>query len=366
MLTYYLIAFISILIATITFTLIKAFTKNKILLTLKITSIILALVLFFRYFLGDDYLEHVINLELIEGFSSKTNLALSFILTWVFVAGVLLTIFYPFFYSVKTVKILTPTFSLLISIICLVFLKNNIIANFGPSAISAITLRAVLLSIETGLSFAIAIYSLFDYILNRKEASYKINYKSIIFAFLSAIGMLLATFPHYGAQLLLNPLKFVYKFDDLNLYHRLYIYPVIIIPIVLYLSLKNKSYATKKFALLFYSIAQLYLYSLDHKFIDFTSVSALPFHLCNTALYITPLCLMFNGKKVFYFTYFINVLGAFLAMAMPNFSTEGLFAGTVLMFSPVLFFRTHWQAFFMPLLTVALGIFPRPRLREFK
>ena len=366
MLTYYLIAFISILIATATFVLIKVFTKNKIKLTLKISSIILALVLFFRYFLGEDYLQNVINLELIDGFNSKTHLALSFIVSWVFVAGVLLAIFYPFFNTVKTVKILTPTFSLIVGIICLIFLKNNIIANFGPTAIEAIKLRAVLLSIETGLSFAISIYSLYDYIINRKQESYKINYKSIIFAVLSAIGMLLTTFPHYGAQLLFNLLKFVYKVDDLNLYHRLYIYPVAIIPVFLYLTLKDKSYATKKFALLYYSIAQLYLYSLDHKFIDFTSVSGLPFHLCNTALYITPLCLLFNGKKVFYFTYFINVLGAFLAMAMPNFSTEGLLEGTVLMFSPVLFFRTHWQAFFMPLLTVALGIFPRPRLREFK
>jgi hypothetical protein len=69
--------------------------------------------------------------------------------------------------------------------------------------------------------------------------------------------------------------------------------------------------------------------------------------------------------RLFYFTYFINVLGAFLAIAMPDINLDGI-NGTVMMSDVLLFFRSHYQAFFMPLLTVGLGIFERPRLKEFK
>ena len=94
--------------------------------------------------------------------------------------------------------------------------------------------------------------------------------------------------------------------------------------------------------MLYYSLAGLILFTLTHKFEDFTNVAGLPFHLCNTALYITPICLIFRAKKVFYFTYFINVLGAFLAIAMPDYNLEGL-NGSVLMSDTLLFFRSHYH-----------------------
>jgi ABC-2 type transport system ATP-binding protein len=71
---------------------------------------------------------------------------------------------------------------------------------------------------------------------------------------------------------------------------------------------------------------------------------------------------MFKWEKLFYFTYFINVLGAFLATAMPDYSTTyNLFNSSL-----VNFYLNHYIAFFMPILIVMLKVYPRPRLKQFK
>ena len=366
MFIYYLITILALTLTCATIILVKKFKSEKLSLTLKLCAVTLAITMFFRYFLGDDYLQEVLNLEVVEGFSSRTQVALSFILYWIFASAVLLVIIYPFFNVVKTARLLSATFAPFVLLISVIFLKNNMLASVGVNDIENYSLRAILLAIETGFAFALSLYAVYDYIINRKKSDYKISSKVILCAVFSALGMIVATMPHYAPQLLLNPYDYVMKVDDLNLYHRLFLYPIAIIPISLYLILKDKSFETKRFALIYYAVAHLYLYSFNHRFADFTSVSGLPFHLCNTALYITPICLIFNSKKVFYFTYFINVLGAFFAMAMPSYSTEGVLEGTLITVNTIKFFRPHWQAFFMPLLTVGLGIFPRPRLKEFK
>ena len=90
------------------------------------------------------------------------------------------------------------------------------------------------------------------------------------------------------------------------------------------------------------------------------NVNKIPLHLCNTALYVLPICLIFNLKRLFYFTYFINVFGAICAMLMPNVGEEcNIYAASV-----VLFWYNHAAAFFMPLLSVALGIFEKPKFRQ--
>ena len=361
---YYLSLTISFLILSALASVIYKFKNSKFELFYKIVGVVIGVVLLFRYALQDLYLEDVIYPESVLGFTSFGSLAFSAILMWVEVPFALLVILYPFFKKVKTVRVLTSFASPLMFVLSTVCLKNLLLANFGVE-IYGITLRAVLLSVEVGLCLAVSVLSLVNYILNIKTDDYKFNAKTIIFAVLSVIGMVMVTMPNYIPQLLLNPNKYAFKVDDLNIYHRLYLYPIVIVPIALYLILKDKSEETKNFALIYYALSGLFLYTLTHKFEDFTNVSGLPFHLCNTALYITPLCLIFKWKKVFYFTYFINVLGAFLAMALPNYNMDGL-NGTLIVSGVLNFYRSHYQAFYMPLLAVGLGIFERPRLKEFK
>ena len=65
---------------------------------------------------------------------------------------------------------------------------------------------------------------------------------------------------------------------------------------------------------------------------------------------------MFNLKGLFYFTYFVNVLGSAFAILMPNVSSD------VISMSSIHFWFNHFYAFVIPILGVALHRFPRPTL----
>ena len=97
MFIYYLITILALTLTCATIILVKKFKSEKLSLTLKLCAVALAITMFFRYFLGDDYLQEVLNLKVVEGFSSRTQVALSFILYWIFASAVLLVIIYPFF-----------------------------------------------------------------------------------------------------------------------------------------------------------------------------------------------------------------------------------------------------------------------------
>ena len=86
-----------------------------------------------------------------------------------------------------------------------------------------------------------------------------------------------------------------------------------------------------------------------------------PLHLCNLAMILIAICLIFRLKKLFYFTYFINVFGAVLAMLMPDYNES------LLVFNPDVwyFWMNHCCAFMMPLLGVALYEFERPKMKSF-
>ncbi len=332
---------------------------TKLNIALKIFSLALAAALFFRYMLGTDNIANVINLQPGYGFGSSGIVAMAFIQVWFAYAAEMLLILAPFF-KVRTLPALIAYLALPIFVLNTFLLPNHVTAILGTDALSTFNVRAMLLGLETGLGLGLAITSTFVNI--KKIHLYKTEW--VWFA-LAAVGCLLAAFPSYGLQLFLDPNKYTMNPKDLNIYHRIILYPMAIIPVVLFLLLRTKSFDTKRFALMYYAWLGLLNFSFYHRFADFFGpgwVTALPLHLCNTAMYITPLCLTFKWKKLFYFTYFINVLGAFLAMVIPNYSNTT----SIVSISIWLFYMNHYQAFYMPLLVVGLGIFRRPRIKEFK
>lgn len=148
---------------------------------------------------------------------------------------------------------------------------------------------------------------------------------------------------------------------DLNFYHRLLIYLAIIIPVILYFVFRDKPQNVIRFMLIYTSCAVLCGFIVNYNLQSITEPWAWPFHLCNTALFIIPLCLIFRLKRLFYFTYFINIIGALFAMMMPNYDDNA----NLLAAEMFRFWYNHWIAFFMPLLIVALKEFKKPGLKEF-
>lgn len=331
---------------------------KKLNIFLKGLSLAVALAFFFRFMLGDEAIRDVHFWTPTEALDTKGKVVLTLIEVWLSFAAVMLVSLSAFF-DLKTMPSLVAFFALPTFLLDALFLSNYANAIVGVKALSKFDIRTLFLTIETGLGLG---YSVSHTILNRKKVLLK--GKDWAYFALAIFGMIFANIQPFFPRILFDETQIAFKPMDLNYYHRLLIYPAAIIPVILYFLLRDKSEDTKRFVLLYYSLAGLVMFSYSHKFEDFFGsnwVNKLPLHLCNTALYITPLCVIFNWKKLFYFTYFINVLGAFLAITMPS-------TGSNLILSPNIceFYLSHYQAFFMPLLIVGLGIFKRPRFKEFK
>ena len=147
---------------------------------------------------------------------------------------------------------------------------------------------------------------------------------------------------------------------DLNYTHRIMIYLAFILPVIYFVLLYKFDIPHRRAFLTFISFMALFSYIAIRRYETWSSVGALPLHLCNTAMYIIPLTLVFKSHKVFYFTMFINVIGAFLALLMPNYDINGIFSSYT-----IEFFINHLYAFFMPILIVLLGVYERPKTKYF-
>ena len=218
-----------------------------------------------------------------------------------------------------------------------------------------------LYSIETGIGLGISIYYFVEFILKKEYRNIKVlDILKMIGGFLL---LNISTLPSYFVQYM-----FGFKIETSNWeikgftqYHRMVIYLNFIIPFIIYGLLHDKEHKFKKFCLLFICLGTMLGFMVNYYYESLKTPWAWPFHLCNTAMFILPIVLMFNMKRLFYFTYFINVIGALLAMAMPNYDAVTNIMG-MRIFN---FWFNHYIAFFMPVLFVALDMFERPKLKQF-
>jgi len=360
-------------------------------IVLKVLSLVLAVTFIFRYMLGQDAIEGVYKLTS-NVFTSKFNNFMAIMLTWLTYTSNLLIILYPFF-NIKEIKGYVKFLALPIVILDIFFLNIGMSAIVGANAISFYSLRGILYACEVGLSFGLALFVLI------KETNWKglfkkkekqnidtdkvVKYEKYNSKFLKALSktfstiigwlkkhyvaivlffiVILSTVPTYAIQGLFGYINGGYGINDFDMPHRIILYGAILIPIAVHLALKRQDFDVKKFALLFICLGTLITFSINYRFDRFLDITAWPIHLCNTAMYIMPIVLIFKMKRFFYFTYFVNVAGALFAMLMPDYD------GTLNMVSSqiVLFYVNHYIAFFMPLLFISLGMFDRPKFKQF-
>lgn len=320
--------------------------------TFKITSIVLAVVFFFRFMLGYDASSFIFRFEYSQ-LGAPFITVISLILNWLLYSVVLLLCLYPFFKNSKYTTII-KYYGFIVAILCAAFLptvSRGIVIN----TYSGFQIRTLLLGMEIGILLA------YTFVVFMENGKFKLN-KNDALGFLYIIGMLLATMPPYFISAIFGHAKYAVPLLDFTFPHRIILYLSIIIPIVLFVLLRKKDSETCRGILLYISLGALMAFSVKFKFEAFLNVTNWPLHLCNTALYIIPLCLIFKWEKLFYFTYFINVFGAFIAMAMPNYGVEA----NIISNRIFEFYINHYIAFFMPLLIVALGIYKKPKLKQFK
>ena len=360
---------------------------KKLDLILKVFSLLVGVVFLFRYMLGQDAIQNIIALEGTP-FSSKFLAFVGLMLVWTTYAGSMLVSLYGFFKNNLATNLL-KFMALPFLTLGLIGLYWEVIAIEGVVAVDQLTLRGVLLAVEIGLGFAYALtvaltqksalkaapgepvivfppvkktkFTNFMFVVRKVLANVWAFIKRYWFSVFIVLIVLLAVMPAYTAQGLFGAAHQNYAAKSLTVTHRLILYVGFILPFIIHFSLRKHDFQTRKFVLLYICLGTLLSFSLNHRFASFADPTNWPLHLCNTAMYIMPIVLIFNMKRFFYFTYFINVVGAFFAMAMPNYGSElNLFSTSL-----DIFYINHFVAFFMPILFVSLKMFERPKLKQF-
>jgi uncharacterized membrane protein YwaF len=149
---------------------------------------------------------------------------------------------------------------------------------------------------------------------------------------------------------------------DISFTHRLFIYTVIGVGVVIFYAFRKQAYQVKRFALMYIAVATTITFSRYFSFGNVLTPWTWPLHLCNATMYLLVISLATNNKKIFYFTYFISVFGALLAILMPDYSAST----NPTSYFVIRFWYNHAIAFILPILYVSLWMFPRPQLKEMK
>lgn len=231
----------------------------------------------------------------------------------------------------------------------------------GDVSSSGFAYRGLLMGMEFGITVALLAR---DWALNPKL---KLSRSEAYAVVVGVIVMLLTSIWDYtpmnlfGSQIANVPAP-----KDFSFSHRILIGLCFLLPIAYFLLLYPFDQAHRRVFLVFIACNILIAYmswpgSNEARYLMWRHFYSWPLHLCNTAMYVMPLTLILMAVGLFYFTMFINVLGAFLAITMPNYSDS------ILIFDPriIQFYNNHIYAFMMPVLVILLGCFERPKWKYF-
>ena len=366
-LIYYLI---SVLTASGVFCLLHFLGHRVKLGKLNLTKIVCFayIALFFVRFMGGDYaLQETVGLNVSSPFGPQGNILalLSALLIWFGYAAMLVTASYPFFgNSVPCLVPLTKYFASTTHLFTFAGIGMLNRAMDGALA-DGFHYRLLIFAIEIGVALGLSIRFLLEkrpedkplVIEEKHTGSVLARYAKLVLIY---IGMIVISIPPWVPKCLFGYAEDGIVVEDLNLYHRLTLYASVLLGLAIFFLFRRGSEEEKRYAMIYISTATMIGFSFNYDFSNFLDPISWPIHLCNTAMYIIPLVLIFKMHKLYYFTLFINVLGAFLAMVMPN--TDG---ANLLSDKSWEFWINHYMAFLLPILIIALGIFRRPKIKEF-
>ncbi len=271
---------------------------------------------------------------------------------WLEITAMILLLCRPWF-GFKTIKWYTKYIASSIFFTCFIALYPMFVTMQGNDSFSVLY---ILLPIEIGASLAYCVYFII------RDWKIKISRHSYLEAALTPIALSFFTLQPFTPMFFFGLGKPYYTPYDLSIYHRIFLYfSLVIIPLLIYFFTRNAHIDKRKFVVVFIAIGTLTNFMCYYKYDTFLKPWDWPWHLCNIAMFIIPLVVIFNWKKLFYFTYFINVFGAVLSMLMPNYDSY------LTIFNPSisLFWANHMVAYMMPLLCVALKLYDRPKIKEF-
>ena len=327
---------------------------------IKPAGVVLFLTAFVRYVYREPVIYNMMGLSgpkspFNEGGAKPALTAFAVILLWFSYAAILITVMSAF-YNYKTLRRMVNFFALPVYAALLVAFNVYGIVNLGNEGFNLSSPRVWIMAAEIGLGIAIAAGNSINdkcFELPKRWA----DFGNLIYGTFFAV---LAIMPCYVPQMFITNVDNTIHFTDISFEHRLMLYGSMIVPFIIFHLLKNKPVEVNRCILTYMSLALMWSFMGNWNFEDMSTPVGLPLHLCHTAMFLIPLCLVFNMKRLYNFCLFINVIGALLAMLMPDVTGDVYAIET----GVVHFWINHYAAFFMPILLVALGVFKRPKFKE--
>ena len=335
-----------ILFSTLLILLHKKFPQ-KVHIWLKIFAFMFILVYAFRL-LNYDKFDDIIGLE--SNYMSKGMVAWMIMLKTLTPVATIVTAIEPF-RSTHTTKNILAFYTPVIALLNLIMFRQNIMCFYGTTDVSLVSFRSIAFAIEIILMGAISAYYLYRFIINFEKSKRYVNAKKFVLAIL---GLIVACLPVSFFQILFG--IFGEEASGFNFTHRIVLYLSFLIPLLLYFGFRKKGKEENRTMLIYLASACLitFCYTIDITNLSYTN---LPLHLCNTGVFLIFIAFVFNIKSLYYFTFFVNVIGALFAMFMPNISNSMFLAENLR------FWYNHIYVFFLPVLAMVLEIFPRPNFK---
>ena len=322
----------------------------------RIVAFLYAALFFVRFLGGQPLIQNTIGLNIYSPFGPQggNTAFLSIVLFWLIYAVQLAAVVYPFFE--KHIPLVAPIVRYAAAIVYAVSIAVLPTLNraMDGDLADGFHYRLLVFALELGVGLGLAVFQ----ITRQKRPVF--NLKNLLTTVAIFVGMVAISIPPWAPQALLGLGDPTILLEDFTFAHRIFIYGSAVIGLSVHFLFAKCEYEQKRFALLYISMATMIAFCYGYDFSIFTDLQGWPLHLCNTAMFIIPLVLIFKMEKLYYFTIFINVLGAFFAMIMPD--TD---AANWLSVRSIQFWSNHYMAFLLPLLLMSLNIFRRPKMKQF-
>ena len=308
---------------------------------------VLLFIAYIPYLFAMEQMSNQIGLQ--GGVFTPTVTVLMAILKWLTYFSLAACMMEAFFYNKENVRAYVTFFVPVILLINGILLKN--VAIYATGAVEYYDYRVIFYAISLCLAGCIAGEALYTKIYTK-------DFKNVGKTLLKALAFLgiwfMAFMPMHFPQLMFGYIG--QETAEFTLTHRLLMYTCIAFMFGGYFLMRKKSMEDKKFFLIFLSLSGFMQYFSMHA--QRIGVAAWPLHLCNTAIVLMVFAYVLRWNAVFYFTYLVNVLGALMAILMPNTNPNLLSSQFNL-----IFWYNHTYAFVLPIFGVALGLFPRPNIK---
>lgn len=216
------------------------------------------------------------------------------------------------------------------------------------------TFRGVILSVQWILMISICLKVL----LIDKPYQGKPSIKNLINGGCILVCLLLQMMPIYVPQIIFEGYG-PFLFDKFTPLHFIWIFYIIVKIIILWFLFRNQSDENKYILCLVLAISVLFQY--NQMFSLTINIKRLPLQLCNLASYLMLIALIFKNKVIFNFNFLVNVVGAVMAILVPDVKGYNIFEIWNLHF-----IYEHTNVVVVPILSLILGVFDKINLKSYR